>query len=174
MEDTPPRSAAVLMLLFDRDGETYVVLTRRTETVATHKGQISFPGGMREPEDASLLETALRETQEELGIEPDQVQIVGRLAEVPTVASNFTVAPFVGYLTTAPDYRPYTREVAEVIEVPLSALRDPTSITEQEVEASDGWRQVQGFRYGQHFIWGATARILMHFLAQSGTESSPF
>lgn len=166
MASAPPRIAAVLLLLFQREGEDYVVLTRRTDTVATHKGQISLPGGMREDDDESLLQTALRETREELGIDTGQVEIVGQLAEVPTVVSNFLVTPFVARLAGPPAYRPDPGEVAEVIEVPLSALRNPDNFWEEVVvvEGAGEKRKAYFFRYGEHIIWGATARILKHYL----------
>ena len=164
MASAPPRIAAVLLLLFQRDGEDHIVLTRRTDAVATHKGQISLPGGMREDGDESLLQTALRETREELGIDTSQVEVLGQLAEVPTVVSNFLVTPFVARLAGPPAYRPHPGEVAEVIEVPLSALRNPDNFWEEETErAGERWK-AYFFRYGEHIIWGATARILKHYL----------
>lgn len=158
-----------MMLLFKKQGETHVVLTRRTDSVATHKGQISLPGGVVEPEDPSLLHTALRETQEELGIDPGQVQVMGRLGVVNTVVSNFDITPFVGQLAAPPSYRPDPAEVAEVIEVPLSALQDPTIFWEEERNGPHGKMKVYFFRYGEHIIWGATARILKQFLEQGLT-----
>jgi 8-oxo-dGTP pyrophosphatase MutT (NUDIX family) len=160
------RRAAVLLILFDRDGETYAVLTRRTETVATHKGQISLPGGMREPSDESLLRTALRETQEELGIDPSLLEVVEQLPDVDTVVSNFTVTPFVARLSTEPEYQPHPDEVAEVLEVPVSALLRADVFREEEWPGPDGTGRVHRyvFHYGEHVIWGATARILREFL----------
>lgn len=164
MDTTPPRSSAVLLLLFERQGESYVVLTKRTDGVATHKGQISLPGGAMEPEDASLLQTALRETQEELGIEPDQIEILGQLPDVYTSVSNFLITPFVARLAKPPRYRPDPAEVAQVLEVPLSAFRDPEDFWEEERMEPAGKRKVYFFRYGNHVIWGATACILKQFV----------
>ena len=163
----PPRRSAVLLLLF-RDGqEDYIVFTRRTDNVASHKGQISLPGGAVEPFDESLLHTALRETEEELGITRNQITVVGDLEPVYTVVSNFIIKPFVARLASRPDYRPDPIEVAEVIEVPVSALRDPTIYWQEERLGPDGPKAVHFFRYNQHLIWGATARILTLFLANS-------
>jgi 8-oxo-dGTP pyrophosphatase MutT (NUDIX family) len=161
-----PRRAAVLLMLFERDGETYTVLTRRTDLVATHKGQISLPGGMREPSDESLLRTALRETHEELGIDPAQVEVVEQLPDVDTVVSNFTVTPFVARLAAPPEYKPDPDEVAEVLEVQVSVLSRSDVYQEEEWPAPDGTGSVRRcvFRYGEHVIWGATARILREFL----------
>lgn len=161
----PPRRSAVLLLLFPERNEDYIVFTRRTEQVATHKGQISLPGGSEEPFDGSLLQTALRETEEELGIPPDQVTVVGELEAVPTVVSNFIIKPFVARLGARPIYHPDPIEVAEVIEVPVSALRSPEIHWLEERPTPYGSRAVHFFKYGQYVIWGATARILTHFLA---------
>lgn len=162
MENRATRSSAVLLLLFDRDGETYMVLTRRTETVGTHKGQISLPGGMREASDESLLHTALRETHEELGISPHLVDVILQLPDVDTVVSNFTITPFVARLSAPPSYMAAVDEVAEVLEVPMSVLLNPDVYREEEWPEASVRRYV--FRYGDHVIWGATARILREFI----------
>lgn len=164
----PPRRAAVLLMLFEKDGETHLVLTRRTDTVATHKGQISLPGGVRELFDESLLRTALRETEEELGITPDQVEIVGEMEDVHTATSNFLVKPYIARLAAIPTYRPDSLEVAEVIEVPVSALRRPDIFREEtRTLPEDPNHKVYFYQYGEYVIWGATARILMQFLQRS-------
>ncbi len=164
MESGPPRIAAVLMLMFEEDGEDRVIFTRRTEEVKSHKGQISLPGGHWEASDSSLVETALRETQEELGIPPQGIQLEGELPDVFTVVSNFIIKPFVGRLAKRPEYRPDPIEVAEIIEVPLVALRNPDIYWSEERQGPDGPREVHFFKYGEHVIWGATARILREFL----------
>lgn len=175
MATVSPRSSAVLLLLFDRQGQTCVVLTRRTDGVANHKGQISLPGGAVEPHDGSLLETALRETREELGIETDQLEILGRLRDVYTAASNFNITPFVARLAAPPHYRPDPAEVAEVIEVPLTVIRDRSIWWEEERPEHEGRRRkVYFFRYGDHVIWGATALILKQFVEGSrAREEAP-
>lgn len=164
MDTSAPRTAAVLLMIFQREGESYVVLTRRTDSVAHHKGQISLPGGTWEPSDGTLLQTALRETEEELGIQPDTVEILGQLADVPTNVTNFTITPFVARLAAPPTYRPATEEVAEVIEVPFSSLNDPSLFSEAEKTGPEGTHRVYFFQHGDHIIWGATARILKQFL----------
>ncbi len=173
MGTVAPRSSAVLLMLFNRQDETYVVLTKRTVGVANHKGQISLPGGAREPQDDSLLQTALRETQEELGIMPDQVEILGRLPDVYTSVSNFNITPFVARLAEPPHYRPDPREVAEVIEVPLSAFSNPDKAWTEERPEPGGKRKVYYFKYGDHVIWGATARIMKHFVDSAGRPLNP-
>ncbi len=170
MATKPSRRAAVLLLLLDKQGETHVVLTKRTDRVAYHKSQISLPGGTVQDSDPSLLHTALRETQEELGIAPEQIEILGQLSVVDTVSTNFDVTPFVGRLISPPSYEPNPMEVAEVLEVPLSALRDPhNSWEEDKMYPGKGMRRGYFFRYGDHIIWGATARMLKEYLEKSDT-----
>lgn len=173
MESGPPRIAAVLMLMFEADGEDYVVFTRRTEEVKTHKGQISLPGGHWETTDPSLVHTALRETEEELGIPTEKITVIGELADVFTVVSNFVIKPYVGRIDERPDYRPDPVEVAEVIEVPLFALRNPDIYWSEEREGPGGMREIHFFRYGEYVIWGATARILKHFLDSGFSAVTP-
>jgi 8-oxo-dGTP pyrophosphatase MutT (NUDIX family) len=167
MEPSPPRIAAVLILQFQREGEGYIVLTRRTHDVATHKGQISLPGGAREPQDATLLETALRETTEELGIPQDKLQVVGRLEPVYTVASNFNIFPFIANMNGLPSYRPEPGEVADVIELPTSVFDQPERFWDEDWvgPGDEPARKVYFFRYGEQVIWGATARILKSYLS---------
>jgi 8-oxo-dGTP pyrophosphatase MutT (NUDIX family) len=172
MGPIPPRDSAVMLLLFQQDGEDHIIFTRRTEQVATHKGQISLPGGAAEPTDESLLHTALRETEEELGITPDKITVLAELEDVFTVVTNFVIRPFVGRLSSRPVYHPDPAEVAEVIEVPVSALRNPDFHWQEERTGPFGPRWIHFFKYQHHIIWGATARILTHFLenGQIGRE----
>ncbi len=159
------RDAAVLVLLADYLGEAHVVLTRRTDTVEHHKGQISFPGGARHGADEDLALTALRETWEEIGVHPHDVELIGRLDEIVTV-SNFRVAPFVGVLKHTPyPYAPSPIEVAEVLEVPLRHLLDPANkVYEPRVAWSGGPTVSPAYWWNGHRIWGATARMLERFL----------
>lgn len=163
----PPRSSAVLLLLFQRGGEDWLILTRRSHEVATHKGHISLPGGVREDYDESLLHTALRETREELGIPEEQIEVLGRLEDVFTVVSNFNITPFVARLGYVPSYVTDAREVAEVIEMPLSHLRTADLFWSEEIAGTEGHREVYFFRYGENVVWGATAKILKQFLDAS-------
>ena len=174
--DLPPtaREAAVLLLLYGHEGEEGVVLTVRTDTVEHHKSQISFPGGGHDPEDVDLTATALREAWEEVGVHPDDVEIIGRLDDAFTV-SNFRVAPFVGVLRRWPyAYAPSPIEVAEVLEVPLRHLLDPATRVEEMRRLEDGRTYVgPAYYYHHHRIWGATARMLEEFLdlLQGGTAA---
>jgi 8-oxo-dGTP pyrophosphatase MutT (NUDIX family) len=160
------RVSAVLVPLASRGGDLHLVLTKRTETVATHRGQVSFPGGVAEPGDADLRHTALREAREELGLASEDVEILGRLDDCHTMTSLYHVAPFVGALRRTPRrWRADQREVAAVIEVPLSHLLDPKNTATHERDIGDGTRiSSPAFQFGDHLIWGVTARILRDFL----------
>jgi 8-oxo-dGTP pyrophosphatase MutT (NUDIX family) len=157
------RPAAVLILLFERSGETRTLLTRRSEHVSGHRGEISLPGGAPEPGDESLFATALRETWEEVGVEPAWVTPVGALDPVLTVVSNFAITPFVARLSR-PVFAPNGREVAELIELPLAHLAIPDAWREEIWEHDGLPRSIHFCQYGPHIIWGATARILRQFL----------
>ena len=155
--------AAVLIPLLFRDGEWWVLVTQRTQDVEHHKGQISFPGGACEPEDADLEATALREAHEEIGLPPHAVHIVGMLDDLPTV-TNFLVTPFVGIVSSLFPYRLNPGEVAAVVEVPISFLRTPDSLRIEEREHKGRLHEVLVWEYGSHVIWGATARMLKNLL----------
>lgn len=165
MNPANPRIAAVLILGYPRGSEPHVVFTQRTHTVADHRGQISLPGGSRELSDPDLAVTALRETSEELGVPPEDVHVLGRLDDEYVVVSNFLIAPYVGALDREPAFRPNPAEVAQVIEVPLERLRDPSIYSEEDRFADARLRRMQFYRYNGHEIWGATARVLKKFLA---------
>jgi 8-oxo-dGTP pyrophosphatase MutT (NUDIX family) len=157
--------AAVLLLVYEQKGEPHIVFTLRTHLVETHKGQVSFPGGAADPGDDDLRLTALRETYEEIGVRPEDVEVVGRLDDWVAI-SGFVVTPYVGFIHGPRPYpfRPNRHEVAELLEVPLSHLMDRANTTE-EVRQLDG-RDVLMYSYlfGKHVIWGLTARILKQFL----------
>jgi len=160
-------SAAVLVLLYEKQGDIHILLTKRTDTVADHKGQISFPGGVCDKEDESLEATALREAFEEVGINPEGVEILGLLDDGLTVATSYIITPVVGALPTPPRFSISPEEVKEVIEIPLSffqnASRQKTpSHTPGVPQSPPGYPT---YHYGKHVIWGATARILDQFLS---------
>jgi 8-oxo-dGTP pyrophosphatase MutT (NUDIX family) len=151
--------AGVVVPVLDGLGAT-VLLTRRTDTVRTHKGEISFPGGVRHADDPDLLRTALRETEEELGIPADAFEVLGRLPPTLTVVSGFAVLPFVGVLRARPALRPSAIEIAEVVELPLARLLG----VEREVHVQDWGRGWFEYRVDGHLVWGATGRIMHSFL----------
>ena len=159
------RQAAVLLPLFKNATEYHLVFTKRTETLTHHKGQVAFPGGSFEPADGDLLTTALRESFEEVGICPEHVSILGRLDDLATFSTNFTISPFVGVIPYPYPFRPNPLEVAVVFDVPVSVLADPTVGCSYLRTREDGATiEDYEFHVNGHVIWGATARIVRHFL----------
>ena len=155
--------AAVLLLLYPKDGEYCILLNKRTEEVEHHKGEISFPGGAKDPLDKDFLDTALRETYEEMGIRPENVTILGQLDDVAT-QSHFGVRVFVGTIPYPYPFNPSAIEIAEVLEAPIRELLDPVNRRE-EVRWVDGEAsKAYCYAYGEHLIFGATARIVTQFL----------
>ena len=155
------RKSAVLLALFAQDGETHLLFIRRAATLRAHSGEIAFPGGSYDQEDASLVATALREAFEEIGLSPTRVEALGLLSPVFTVVSNFLILPVVAYLPAGPGLLlPQPGEVAEVLLLPLHALADP-AIAHTELWQNGGrTRQVYFYDYGPLRIWGATGRLL--------------
>ena len=163
------RRSAVLILLYPREGEDYVVFTRRTDTVEHHKGQISLPGGSQDPTDPDAAFTALREAQEEVGLEPQDVEVLQVLSDVYARVSSFVIAPVVGRLKPEAAERglvfhPNAGEVAEIIEVPLRALREETAHRMESRAASGVTYNIHYYTYGPYEIWGVTGRIIFEFL----------
>jgi 8-oxo-dGTP pyrophosphatase MutT (NUDIX family) len=160
--DVPERrKAAVLILLFEREGEPWVVLTKRTETVSTHKGEISFPGGAHDDVDTDTWVTAVRETQEELGVDPAGLTLLGALDDYPTFSSGFIVSPYVAALQPQA-WEASEAEIAHVIELPLRTLWDAARM---EIWEREGVRfPMHIFEVGSHYVWGVTAFILRRFL----------
>jgi 8-oxo-dGTP pyrophosphatase MutT (NUDIX family) len=157
------RLAAVLVPIVEGE-EPWVVFTRRTDELPRHPGEISFPGGLSHPEDAAPRDTALRETEEELGLSPSEVEVLGALSPVHTFVSRILIVPFVGMLSPRPTFAPNADEIAEVLQYPLARLSD----AEREVEFLRGDHIYRGFAYEMqdNTIWGATAFIL-HGLIES-------
>jgi 8-oxo-dGTP pyrophosphatase MutT (NUDIX family) len=158
-----PRLSAVLLLLYCRADEWHVLLTRRRDDLNSHAGQISFPGGRQENTE-SLAETAFRETQEEVGLTPEGIQLLGELATVYIPPSDFEVHPFVAYQTGPARFHPDPGEVAELLETPLSLLLDPETRQVEVWELRELQVEVPYYRIGAHKVWGATAMMLGEFL----------
>ncbi|MDA0998693.1 MAG: CoA pyrophosphatase [Proteobacteria bacterium] len=153
------RHAAVLIPLVDRPGGLTMLLTRRTEHLEHHPGQISFPGGHVDDEDGSPEDTALREAEEEVGLERNHIRIVGRLDQYIT-RTGFSVTPIVGLVDPAYRVRLDPFEVAEVFEVPLSFLLDPGN-HRRDYRVHEGTRrEFYAMPYGDYYIWGATAGMI--------------
>jgi 8-oxo-dGTP pyrophosphatase MutT (NUDIX family) len=156
------RAAAVLVPIVQRADELTLLFTQRTVHLKAHAGQVSFPGGRAEPGDASAEFTALREAQEEIGLAPERVEILGRLPDYHT-RTGYVVAPIIGLLTPPFDLAPDPREVDEIFEVPLAFLLDPANHRRQTRVLQGRTVGFYEMPYGQRYIWGATAGMIVNF-----------
>ena len=158
-----PKGAAVLVPIFERRGELHLVYIRRADTVSSHRGQVAFPGGRVDPTDATLLDTALREAQEEVAIDPLTVDVLGAFPEMSTLTSGIVVAPFAGVIPESAALSPCPDEVAEIFEVPFSALTDRRY--RGEYEWGGNRSKFPAILYGGQTSWGLTLRITENLLA---------
>ena len=164
MVDPSLTPAGVLLLLYRKDDEYCILLNKRSEWVEDHKGEIAFPGGRKDESDRTVRETAIRETHEEMGISPEDIQVLGELDDVPTV-SNYLISTWVGTIPYPYEFKPSAREVAEVLEVPLSLLRDRSSHREEARLVDGRLVSTTAYSYQGHLIYGATAQLLGQFLS---------
>lgn len=155
--------AAVLVPIFEKSGGPHFLLTKRTEDVEHHKGQISFPGGAVDREDGDIIATALRESEEEIGLGTAGVDIVGIIDDI-MVPTGFVVTPVVGYSSTLPPLKLNRKEVESILEVPLSFFLEPNNKRVVQMMRDGIRRDVFFFDYGEIEIWGATAAIINSFL----------
>ncbi|HEU65579.1 MAG TPA: CoA pyrophosphatase [Chloroflexi bacterium] len=155
------KASAVLIPLFYNQGEYHVLFTERSDEVSFHKGQVCFPGGTQEPSDSSLLQTALREIEEEIGLKSKDVEILGECDDIVTLTSNYVVSPFVAFMPHPYPLRVDGIEVKKIFSVPLSFLMDETNFKQD----------FYAYEYGGHLIWGATAMILRQFIELLKSES---
>ena len=156
--------AAVLIPLYHKQGEYHILFTKRTEIVKDHKGQISFPGGAYEKEDGILLNTALRESTEEIGLAAEAVEILGELDDYRTIDSGYIISPFVGVIPWPYPLKVDPIEVAKIVEVPISALLNKSYLRLGTDILNDQVITAYFYHYQGEIIWGATARILNQFL----------
>jgi 8-oxo-dGTP pyrophosphatase MutT (NUDIX family) len=164
--------AAVLAPVLERGGEAHLLFTKRAAHLGRHPGQMSFPGGGREPEDRTLTDTALREANEEVGMRPEEVDVVGRLDDTRT-SSDYRIRPFVG---VAPDrvYVPDESEVAEVAILPVSALTDPANYeSERRDHPTYGVHRIHFFHVDGYTVWGATGRMVVQLLERTTDWRAP-
>jgi 8-oxo-dGTP pyrophosphatase MutT (NUDIX family) len=162
--DLACREAAVLILLYPCEDRICLVLTRRTDSVANHQGQISLPGGSMDPGETPEI-AALREAWEELAVDSGQVQVLGALSRLYIPPSNFCIRPVVGFAPGRPDFHPAPDEVAEIIEEPLAHLVDVNTCAWEMWQLRGQDVRVPFYRIGEHKVWGATAMVLCEFLA---------
>jgi 8-oxo-dGTP pyrophosphatase MutT (NUDIX family) len=156
-----PKKAAVMMLLYPRNEKTNLVLILRNKYPGVHSSQIAFPGGKIETSDESFLHAALRETDEEIGIHPNQIKVVRAFSEVYIPPSNFMVFPFLGYSTEELVFNPDPNEVAGIIEFPLETFLDESTVVMQKMATSYSHSiDVPSFKIAEHYVWGATAMML--------------
>ncbi|MEM8906914.1 MAG: CoA pyrophosphatase [Bacteroidota bacterium] len=163
------RTACVMILLYPKAEDLHLVLIERMSThkADRHSGQISFPGGKLEAEDASLLDGALRETQEEVGIDANSIKVLGALTDLYIPVSNFQVYPFVGYLPETAQFSPQPSEVKAIIETPLPLLQNPATVQQTDLRIPQGMllKNVPFYNVHGHVVWGATAMMLSEFLS---------
>ncbi len=163
--------AGVLVPLLEVEGEARVLFIKRPETMTTHRGEIAFPGGKLDPAiDHDTRATALREAREEIGLDPARVEIVSRLEGVATLASRFTISPFVGFVDGRPELSPNPAEVVRVLEIPLWELLDARHYREERWDSHRTDLPVHFFDLVDETVWGATARILTDLLTRIVTE----
>lgn len=155
------KHAAVLIPIFEYPEELRVLFTRRTAHLRHHSGQVAFPGGRVEPHDRSMEDTALRETREEIGLDPGRVRLIGRLHDYHARVSGYRITPVVGIVNLPVDLAPDPNEVAEIFEVPLEFLLDPVNHGQDTRQTESGPRRFHVIQYGEHRIWGATAAIVV-------------
>jgi 8-oxo-dGTP pyrophosphatase MutT (NUDIX family) len=155
------KASAVLIPLFYDHGQYHVLFTERSDEVVFHKGQVCFPGGTREPSDSSLLQTVLRESEEEIGLEAKDIEILGELDDSITLVTNYVISPFVAFILHPHSLKTNGREVKGAFSVPLSFLMDEANFKQDSY----------AYEYEGHIIWGATARILRQFIDLLKSES---
>jgi 8-oxo-dGTP pyrophosphatase MutT (NUDIX family) len=159
--DKNRKASAVLIPLFYNQGQYHVLFTERSDEVDFHKGQVCFPGGTQEPSDSSLLQTALRETEEEISLRAKDVEVLGELDDSLTLTSNYVISPFVAFIPHPYPFKADGREIREIFSVPLSFLMNEANFRQDSY----------AYEYEGHIIWGATARILKQFIDLLKSES---
>lgn len=160
-----PRISGVMLLLYERNNELHIVFTQRKSYDGVHSGQMSFPGGKKDETDTDLTHTALRETEEEVGVKPQQIQLLGKLSELYIPPSNFLVHPAVGFAESIHSFTPQEKEVEKVVEIPVSFFLDKQNVNLQtEIKLfNNNTVRVPAYIFGEHIIWGATAIMLSEF-----------
>ena len=163
--DTPPRPGAVMILLYEEEGQIQFPLIRRSEYRGIHSGQMALPGGKAEDTDADLIATAVREAHEELGIDPHKIDIVGTLTSFFVAPSNFQILPVVAYAKEFPKFVPNEREVAGIVQADIQTMIDPQTIKEKQITPAEGITfDAPYYDLSGTVVWGATAMMLSEFV----------
>lgn len=163
-------SAAVLVPIYEKDGQYHILFIKRTEWVEKHKGEISFPGGVYEEYDVTLLNTALRESAEEINLMPDDVEVLGELDDEVSAKTNYIITPFLAFIPWPHELEADGKETEAIIEAPIPALMDIGRSRQESIDSETV--TVYYYNYQGRVIWGATARVLAKFLdifAQAAT-----
>lgn len=158
------RESSVLALFFHQEKSIRLVFIQRPFYNGVHSGQIAFPGGGFELQDKSPVDTALRETEEEIGVSPENITVIGKLSELYIPPSNFLVHPFIGYTEAIPEFRPDPKEVHEVFSLDIDALKNEECHQEREVQGKGYRVKVPCFYLDNRLIWGATSMMLSELL----------
>ncbi|MCA1834428.1 MAG: CoA pyrophosphatase [Actinomycetota bacterium] len=158
--------AAVIIPIFERDGEPWMIFTRRTQHVKHHKGEISFPGGARDPQDETIQATAIRETVEELGIDSAMIDIVGELDDYPTFVTNYLISPFVAMIPEDHSFSHSEREIDEIIELPVREMA--TAVRTEDWSERGRPFPMYFYESRGYTIWGVTGHILQRFFSIAG------
>jgi 8-oxo-dGTP pyrophosphatase MutT (NUDIX family) len=152
--------AAVLIPLFYKEGYIHILFTKRSEQVIHHKGQICFPGGSYQYSDATLLQTALRETEEEIGLIAKDVEVLGELDDSSTITSKYIISPFVALIPYPYTFKPNHNEIKQIFSIPLSELTNEIHLQQSYPDSDTQYPISYFYHYKEHIIWGVTARIL--------------
>jgi 8-oxo-dGTP pyrophosphatase MutT (NUDIX family) len=160
LKELNPKIAAVLALIFPENGQYKTVFIKRQEYKGVHSGQISFPGGKQDESDESLIDTALRETEEEIGVKKNNIQILGPLSRLYIPPSNFLVHPYIGYIDKLPQFNPSEKEVSEIITVDLQKFKEKRAMQTTKINTGKHDILCPCFKIDNNIIWGATAMIV--------------
>lgn len=170
-----PKDSSVLILIYPFENDLYTVFTHRHEYQGVHSNQVSLPGGKPEPADKDLYMTALRETEEETGVEASLISFAGKLTPLYVPPSNFIIHPFVGFISEKPEFRPDSKEVKKLISVSFSEILNDNNIQTKEIRLSNNQIYPTPCYFWQnHIIWGATAMIMSEFIEILKIAYKPF